>query len=215
MEDLDQAYGYVLYRTNLDAGAGGDLVLDGLHDYAQVYLDEKMIGTLDRRLATSELKLPVTSRPARLDILVENSGRVNFTTVIRGERKGITGKVTLAGKELRHWQNYSLPMNDLTGVKFDSRPCTGPCFHRRQLTISEHADTYLDFSSLHKGFVWVNQQPLGRFWSVGPQHTLYLPEPWLKQGQNEIVYFDIVSDATEDFKSVDKPIFDRALAHRE
>ena len=52
MEDLDQAYGYVLYRTNLDAGAGGDLVLDGLHDYAQVYLDEKMIGTLDRRLAT-------------------------------------------------------------------------------------------------------------------------------------------------------------------
>ena len=159
--------------------------------------------------------MPVTSRPARLDILVENSGRVNFTTVIRGERKGITGKGTLAGEELRHWQNYSLPMNDLTGGKFDSRPCTGPCFHRRQLTISEHADTYLDFSSLHKGFVWVNQQPLGRFWSVGPQHTLYLPEPWLKQGQNEIVYFDIVSDATEDFKSVDKPIFDRALAHRE
>lgn len=215
MEDMDQSYGYVLYRTTLDAGAGGNLVLDGLHDYAQVYIDQKLIGTLDRRLATSQLKLPASSRAATLDILVENTGRVNFTTVIRGERKGITGKVTLAGKELRHWQNYSLPMNDLSRLQFDSKPCVGPCFHRRPLTVPEPADTYLDVSSLHKGFMWVDQRPLGRFWSVGPQRTLYLPGPWLRQGQNEIVYFDLMSDATEYFTSVEKPIFDRALTHRE
>ena len=33
-EDLDQAYGYVLYRTGLDEGSGGELVISGLHDYA-------------------------------------------------------------------------------------------------------------------------------------------------------------------------------------
>jgi beta-galactosidase len=215
MEDLDQSYGYVLYRTNLPAGAGGPLVIEGLHDYAQAYIDQKLIGTLDRRLATSELKLPATTHSASLDILVENSGRVNFTTVIRGERKGITGKVTLAGKELRAWQIYSLPMSDLETLRFDTQPCTGPCFHRRQLTVSQPADTYLNLSSLHKGFLWVNQRPLGRFWSVGPQHALYLPGPWLKQGANEILYFDLVSDPTEYFESVEKPVFDRALAHRE
>ncbi len=41
MEDMDQAYGYVLYRTRLDAGDGGELGLDGLHDYAQIYIDQK------------------------------------------------------------------------------------------------------------------------------------------------------------------------------
>jgi len=53
MEDLDQSYGYLLYRTGLDEGDGGELVLDGLHDYAQVYVDQKLVGTLDRRLDTS------------------------------------------------------------------------------------------------------------------------------------------------------------------
>ena len=84
MEDMDQAYGYVLYRTRLEAGPEGDLVLDGLHDYAQVYVDQKLIGMLDRRLASSQLKLPAADHAATLDILVENTGRVNFTKVIRG-----------------------------------------------------------------------------------------------------------------------------------
>jgi beta-galactosidase len=215
MEDMDQAYGYVLYRTRLEAGRGGDLVLDGLHDYAQVYVDQRLIGMLDRRQASSQLKLPAVDHAATLDILVENTGRVNFTQVIRGERKGITGKVSLAGKDLNHWQIFSLPMDDLTQLHFTDKPCPGPCFHRRELTASSTADTYLDFSPLHKGEVFVNQRPLGRFWSVGPQHTLLLPGPWLKKGSNEIVYFDSLSDSTEYLKSTDKPIFDRALSHRQ
>lgn len=215
MEDMDQSYGYVLYRTRLEAGRGGDLVLDGLHDYAQVYVDQKLIGMLDRRQAGSQLKLPAVDHPATLDILVENTGRVNFTQVIRGERKGITGKATLAGKDLSHWQIFSLPMNDSSRLQFSEAPCPGPCFHRRELTASSTADTYLDFTSLHKGEVWVNQRPLGRFWSIGPQHTLFLPGSWLKEGRNEILYFDSLSDSTEYFKSTDKPIFDRALVHRQ
>ena len=58
MEDLDQAYGYILYRTELAAGDGGELAIDGLHDYAQVYVDQKLVGSLDRRLDTSRLTLP-------------------------------------------------------------------------------------------------------------------------------------------------------------
>ena len=38
MEDLDQSYGYILYRTQLAAGPGGELAVDGLHDYAQIYV---------------------------------------------------------------------------------------------------------------------------------------------------------------------------------
>ncbi len=212
MEDMDQAYGYVLYRTHLDAGDGGELVLDGLHDYAQVYVDQKLAGTLDRRLATDRLSLPAVTQPATLDILVENSGRVNFTKVIRGERKGITGKVTLGGKEPKHWQIFSLPMDHLDQLQYNFEPCDGPCFHRATL-MTVAADTYLDTTSLHKGMVWVNQRPLGRFWSIGPQHALFLPAPWLHRGPNEIVFFDSMSVSGEMIKSTDKPIFDTAARH--
>ncbi len=34
MEDLNQAYGYILYRTTVDGPVSGDLALDELHDYA-------------------------------------------------------------------------------------------------------------------------------------------------------------------------------------
>jgi beta-galactosidase len=53
------------------------------------------------------------------------------------------------------------------------------------------ADTYLETSQLAKGFVWINGHPLGRFWSVGHQKTLYLPGPWLNAGTNELVIFDL------------------------
>ena len=215
MEDMDQSYGYVLYRTRIQQGDGGELALDGLHDYAQVYVDQKLAGTLDRRLGTSKLTLPRAGKPATLDILVENTGRVNFTTVIRGERKGITGKVTLGGKEPKHWQIFSLPMDDPGKLQFTSDRCAGPCFYRTQLTAPEPSDTYLDVNELHKGEVWVNQRPLGRFWSVGPQHVLYLPAPWLKTGTNEVIYFDLLSEYSGALRTSDKPIFDRALAHRE
>ncbi len=118
MEDLDQAYGYILYRTSLKPQPGGDLVLDELHDYAQVYLDGKLIGTLDRRLNQDHLTLPATTHPARLDILVENTGRVNFAKVIRGERNGITRQVTLAGQPCSDWYDLSAADDDLTALKF-------------------------------------------------------------------------------------------------
>jgi beta-galactosidase len=215
MEDLDQSYGYVLYRTGLDEGDGGELVLDGLHDYAQVYVDQKLVGTLDRRLGTSRLVLPVMKRAATLDILVENSGRVNYTKAILTERKGLTGAVTLGGKEPKNWEIYSLPMDDLTKLRFLPEPCEGPCFYRTNITVSALADTYLDTRGVHKGEVWLNKQPLGRFWSIGPQYTLFTPGPWLNKGRNDIVFFDLLGTPADVLKSVIKPIYGATTAQRD
>jgi hypothetical protein len=53
-------------------------------------------------------------------------------------------------------------------------------------------DTYLDTRGLSKGIIWVNGRNLGRFWETrGPQHTLYLPAPFLKRGVNEVVVLDL------------------------
>jgi len=202
MEDLDQSYGYILYRTSLPVGPVGDLVINGLHDYAQIYIDRKLIGTLDRRLGQSHLALPASTIAATLDILVENSGRVNFTKVIRGERKGITGSVSIARRQPQHWQIYSLPLTDFANVHFQRAPCEGPCFYHFTMNVppasgSSISDTFLNTHSLHKGMVFLNEQPLGRFWSIGPQFTLYAPGPWLHFGANSITIFDLQGKASE------------------
>jgi beta-galactosidase len=209
MEDLDQSYGYILYRTQLTAGPSGELVINGLHDYAQIYIDRKLIGTLDRRLAQSRLTLPAIPSAATLDILVENSGRVNFTKVIRTERKGITGSVTIAGHEPQHWQIFSLPLTDFAGVHFQSATCEGPCFYHFAMNVtpasgsSAPADTFLNTHTLHKGVAFLNGEPLGRFWSIGPEFTLYTPGPWLHTGSNAIVLFDLLGTATESLTTTD------------
>ena len=59
-----------------------------------------LTGTLDRRLKQDTLALDLPAGNARLDILVENSGRVNFAKPLRDERKGITQSVTLAGQDV-------------------------------------------------------------------------------------------------------------------
>jgi beta-galactosidase len=210
MEDLDQAYGSILYRTQIANGAAGELAIDGLHDYAQIYIDRKLVGAIDRRLGQSTLALPPILGKATLDILVENSGRVNFTKVIRTERKGITGSVSIGGRQPAHWQIYSLPMSDLVKLRFTRKTCEGPCFYRYSMTAAPSAgsaplpDTFLDTHGLSKGIAFLNSQPLGRFWSVGPEFTLYTPGPWLHAGTNEIVLFDLQGTAKESLRSTDR-----------
>lgn len=215
MEDLDQSYGYVLYRSTLAEGDGGDLVLNGLHDYAQVYVGQALIGTIDRRLGQTHLALPVMKKRATLDILVENSGRVNFTQEIQNERKGLTGRVTLGGKEPGPWEIYSLPMDDLAKLHFLPETCEGPCFYRAQMTVPSPADTYLDTRGVHKGEAWINGHPLGRFWSIGPQFSLYAPAPWLSKGRNDIVFFDVAGTQSDTLKSIAKPVDEATTEVRE
>jgi beta-galactosidase len=210
MEALDQSYGDILYRTRLASNPGGELTIHGLQDYAQIYINQKLIGTLDRRLGQSHLTLPAVSSPATLDILVENSGRVNFTKVIRTERKGITGSVTVAGSQPKHWQIYSLPITNLAALQFSSETCEGPCFYRFTMPVPQgktsaepNADTFLNTHGLSKGIAFLNARPLGRFWEVGPQFTLYAPGPWLHSGANDIVLFDLKGRAGETLTTTD------------
>ena len=77
----------------LKKGEGGTLQIEGVHDYAQVYVDQKLVGTLDRRLDRTSVELPRLDHAATLDILVENTGSaLNYSHAILTERAGLTGK---------------------------------------------------------------------------------------------------------------------------
>ena len=202
MEDLDQGYGYILYRTTLTVDATGVLVIDGLHDYALIYINGKLVGSLDRRRGQTTLPLPISkgqhgTMGDRLDVLVENAGRINYSVELRKERKGITGSVTLNGTSLHDWEIYPLPLTDRSSLKYGSAACAAaPCFYRGSFNAaasgSAAADTFLDTAGWNKGFVWLNGRPLGRMWNIGPQRTLYVPGVWLQPRNNEVIVLDLL-----------------------
>jgi beta-galactosidase len=215
MEDLGQSYGYILYRTSIEHRQSGDLHLEELHSYAQIYLDGILAGTVDRRLNQSTLYINIEHDKTRLDILVENSGRVNFGPRIQEERAGITRQVTLAGKAITGWSIYPLPMQEIDSLKYKSSKCNGPCFYQAIFQVDEPADTFLDTKPFGKGEVWLNGQPLGRFWNVGPQRTLYVPAPWLRKGRNAIVVFDLNGVSGRTLYFLAHPILDNPLHNLE
>ncbi len=208
MEALGQSYGYIVYRTTVDAAQSGELKLDAMHQYAQVYLDGKLAGTVDRRLAQDSLALTVPHDHARLDILVENTGRVNFGHQFPLEWTGITHSVTLSGKPLGHWSIYSLPMQETDKLAYAQKACEGACFYEASFNVDQPADTFIDTRALGKGMVWVNGRPLGRFWKIGPQGALYLPEPFLKRGRNSVVIFELEGKGNPTLKFSEKPVLD-------
>jgi beta-galactosidase len=191
MEDVGQSYGYIEYRTTIPHTQSGELRIDELHSYAQIYLEGNLIGTLDRRLNQSSLPIQTTHDNTRLDILVENTGRVNFGRQFLHERAGITHQVTLADTLLTGWDIFPLPMQDVSSLAYNSSECEGACFYRESFDVDEPTDTFVDLRSFGKGEAFINGRPLGRFWNIGPQRTLYLPAPWLKKGANEIIVFDL------------------------
>ena len=106
-------------------------------------------------------------------------------------------------------------MDDLSRVRMLPEPCTGPCFFRTSITVSKPADTYLDTRGLHKGQLWIGNHNLGRFWSVGPQYTLYAPAPWMQFGATPITFFDLQSDGSERLSTLAEPVFGAATNRRE
>jgi beta-galactosidase len=213
MEAFGQSYGYILYRTTLKSSGSGDLVLPALRSYAGVYLNGKLVGTADRRKREDRVKLQASAND-QLDILVEGTGRINFSIELRNERQGINGTVMFAGHEVTGWEVFPLPMQDFSKVKFTSNvnfaprgpgDSAGPALYQGHFDLQTVGDTFLDTCGWGKGAVWINGHALGRFWNVGPQQTLYVPAPWLRSGENEIVIFALGGN-TRHIRSLRAPI---------
>ena len=127
-EEMDMGWGAVLYSTRLpeipkpeEADWTATLTLDA-HDFAQVFIDGKYIGKIDRVKNEKSLSLPPVSRGQELQILVEGMGRINFGRAIK-DFKGLVSKPTITvnvkshfgidGAEIVYtptmWENMRIP----------------------------------------------------------------------------------------------------------
>ena len=210
MEFLGQDYGLILYRTHAAKSGRGKLEITDPRDYVVVLQGSKRLAVIDRGLNQSSAEIDVDSGEP-LDLLVENMGRVNFGPNLVSERKGITEKVTLNGEELQDWEIYSLPLNDilkLSNLKFSAQVKSGPAFYRGRFDLRSTGDTYLDMRGWGKGLVWINGHNLGRYWSIGPQQSLYIPAEWLRKGFNDVVVFDYEDHGSRSLQGIEQLILE-------
>ncbi len=235
MESLGQNYGYILYRTRLHSEENLEKIrLWGAGDRADILLEDRLVLTLyDRELLEERelgLELPAKrgepSRKlpaekgeptrslsagkdepgARLDILMENMGRVNFGPLMEQQRKGIGQCVQINGHMHNHWEQYPLPLDNVEKVDFSGEYIPGtPAFYRFVFNAQEPGDTFLDFGGWGKGCAFVNGFNIGRFWEIGPQKRLYIPGPLLRQGENEIILFETEGKASGSIFLKDAP----------
>lgn len=212
-EEMNLGWGAMFYETKLpQIEKSSRLSLNEAHDYAQIFIDNKLIGTIDRTKNERSIKLPPVKQGATLTILIEAMGRINFGRAVK-DFKGITESVTIdtemnghdVSYHLKNWVIVPIPDSYQTAQHaFDKLDETNRCFspinfsspsigyYRGYFNLKKVGDTFLNLEQWGKGQVYVNGHALGRFWRIGPQQTLYLPGCWLKKGRNEIIIMDIV-----------------------
>lgn len=214
-EDMNMGWGSMVYVTYLPCMKHPSiLMVNGVHDYGQVFVNGKWMGKIDRVRGENSIALPaLNGSKNQLMIVVEGMGRINFGHAIK-DYKGITGSVTLNSTDQfgtltftpEHWISYTIPdaySDALRAFRTHQGLSLVPewenttdenrmGYYRGYFNLRKTGDTFLNMEAFGKGQVYVNGHPLGRFWHIGPQQTLYLPGCWLKKGRNEVIVLDMV-----------------------
>lgn len=187
-EQLGTLSPLVRYDAELPPGnSGGVLVFDDVRDLAWVTVDGHPVATMSRTLGVRSAMIPAGSR---LSVLVEEQGRVNYGPLL-GEAKGLIGSATLDGRALDEWTATPI---DLQAAAESADATTSPRGPRRwtaSFSLDHASDLFLQTEGWGKGFAVLNGFVLGRYWSNGPQRTLYVPSPITRPGENHLVVLEL------------------------
>lgn len=197
-EELGVDRGLVRYRVAVPGPRSPyTLGVSGLRDLAVVYVDGVRRGVLSEE--DSVLPEPVAG-PAEVELWVESLGRVNYGPHL-GEPKGITGGVLHERQFLHGVRARALRLDAfdgpaaVAGVPFVPVDGSGGAgLYRGTFEVADVSGTGhagLELPGWTRGFVWVNGFCLGRYWSAGPQRTLYVPGPVLRDGVNEVWVLEV------------------------
>lgn len=194
-EELGVDRGLVRYRVAVPGPRRPyTLGVSGLRDRAVVYVDGVRRGVLSEE--DGSLDEPVAG-PAEVELWVESLGRVNYGPRL-GEAKGITGGVLHERQFLHGVRARALRLDAfedaaaVAAVPFVPVDGSGRgglyrgSFELAAADAREAGHAGLELPGWTRGFVWVNGFCLGRYWSAGPQRTLYVPGPVLREGSNEV-----------------------------
>ncbi|XP_062950240.1 beta-galactosidase-1-like protein [Cynocephalus volans] len=224
-EAVKQDHGFMLYRTYLTQTIFEPTPFwvpnNGVHDRAYVMVDGVFQGVLERNMRH---KLLLTGKlGAKLDILLENMGRLSFGSN-SSDFKGVLEPPILGQTILTQWMMFPLKIDNFVKWWFPlqlpktSRPQfpSGPTFYSTTFPIlGLVGDTFLYLPGWTKGQVWINGFNLGRYWTKqGPQQTLYVPRPLLFSSGilNIIILLELEKVPPQpEVQFLDKPILNSSI----
>ncbi|MFG2529581.1 beta-galactosidase family protein [Streptomyces sp. NPDC048516] len=194
-EELGVDRGVVRYRVGVPGPRGPrPLRVSGLRDRAVVWVDGVRAPVVD----TEDAVLGEVAGPASVELWVASLGRVNYGPRL-GESKGITGGLLHERQFLHGVRSRGLRLDAmeepgaLANVPFREVEEAGGAagLYRGTVTVAGRpGDADLALPGWHHGFAWINGFCLGRYWGLGPQRTLYVPGPVLREGANELLLWE-------------------------
>ena len=166
------------------------LVFHEVRDRSLVYVNGAFAGAVT---GSGSVMVRGSGGSHRLTLVVESLGQINYGPRL-GERKGLVGPVLVERRMIQRWRVSECPLHiwdrEAASGTTDSEPSNAG-FAFATVRLDAPANAHLALPGFGKGFLWVNGFLLGRYWEVGPQRTLYVPEPLLRAGDNDIAVLEL------------------------
>lgn len=171
----------VVWDADLEAGESLHLSILGLQEYSYVFVNDRPAYT---HVATGSALSDLGYNEFPLDeFLRSGSNRVELR-ILGWASEAPPADVVL----YRHRTDGVLdgswgfmPFDPWQSRDGDNRGHSLRVYEAEFDAPSSPVPMWLDFSTMGKGQVYLNGRALGRYWSIGPQTCLYVPEPWLEE----------------------------------
>jgi beta-galactosidase len=207
--ELNVELGYVLYETKITvASADAVLVIENVRDYAAVFADSMLQGTVTN--SQNRLRLKVGAGEYTLRLYAENIGRITYGPEITDNAKGLFGSITLDGEAIEGWKITPLQVKGQEVKDLRFTPGNSgllPRFYKGFFSLVKPAGSYLDLSGWGMGEVWVNGQYIGAYWENEKLKSIQVPAELLRKEKNEVVVFELKGSKRTTIKQVNAPVF--------
>ena len=174
-------------------------------DRQLVYIDNIVANS--GSISKTELQLMLDKGIHTLAIFTAHDGRdklYNYIGALKNKdvkgladsvilQKGNT-RINITGWRMKGGQGIYLTGNPFTPI--DSRPnLAGPCYYKNSFQLHSSGDLSksmwrISFEGLGHGSVYINEHNIGRYPEKIPVQSMYIPECWLHNGENNVVVFD-------------------------
>ncbi|MES3019058.1 MAG: beta-galactosidase [Bacteroidota bacterium] len=197
------------YRASVKVDTSGEYIMrfKNLRERATLFVNgAKQDAELTEKSFTFNLE---AGKINTLSIFTSHNGRNKQLFFLGGldtiDVKGITGPVTLARsdsnnsvKVISGWKMKGGPGDPHASAGWkvaQSGNFAGPAFFKSAFTLpkdngSQTTIWRVNITTMGHGSVWVNGHNLGRYPEKIKVFGLYIPEAWLKEGENSIVIYD-------------------------
>ncbi|CAD5115321.1 unnamed protein product [Dimorphilus gyrociliatus] len=218
MESLDvhsqsgQSFGFLHLQSHCPKSTKQLLLKGVVRDRMYIYVDRKLKKILTHREEpTNIIELSGANEQCKIELLLENMGRVNYGNVLNIQHKGfLEGEIFADGVKIKKWLHTVIDFSEEIIEKIANEESyvdhSLPNLYKTEFNLDDKiGDTFIDTSDFGKGIILVNDFLLGKYWNAGPQRTLYLPAPLLRNGKNTVVVFELEKNITK-LKFSNKPM---------